>query len=267
MGEGKYRGHSVARLIARCLLPALSSLALSPPSAADTWGGSIALTSDYFVRGISRSNDQAALQGDVHLASASGFFGGLFASSVQIDSNDSRNGELSAFFGFTWAAGSDWRNKIVIDHYSYPWNAAGSHYNYDELSFDAAYQDWLDLSVVYSPNTPRTVLLPGPPQYAGNSEYPVYTQYPSLIRVTAKSIEMNLQSPRSHRVAATAGVGYSYLDGPDAAGYTYWSLGANYDLAPLSVSLSYVDTTAAAKALFYNEAAHGRWTATLILHF
>jgi hypothetical protein len=267
MREGEYRGCSATRLIVRCLLLALSSLALSPPSVADTWGGSIALTSDYFVRGISRSNDQAALQGDVHLASPSGFFGGLFASSVQIDSSDSRNGELSAFFGFTWAAGGDWRNKIVIDHYSYPWNAAGSHYNYDELSFDTAYQDWLDLSVVYSPNTPRTVVYPGPPEYPSNPEYPVYTEYFRLISVTAKSIEMNLQSPRSHRVAATAGVGYSYLDGPDAAGYTYWSLGANYDLAPLSVSLSYVDTSAAAKALFYNEAAHGRWTATLILHF
>jgi len=232
MWKGKY---------AQCLLLGLSLPALSAPSAADTWGGSIALTSDYFVRGISRSNDQAALQGDVHLASSSGFFGGLFASSVQIASSDSRNGEVSAFLGFAWTAGSDWRNKIVIDHYSYPWN--------DELSLDAAYQDWLDLSAVYSPNTPR------------------YVEYSGLISVTAKTIEANLQSPRSHRLAASAGVGYSYLDGPDAAGYVYWSLGANYDLAPLSVSLAYVDTSAAAKALFYNEAAHGRWTATLILHF
>jgi uncharacterized protein (TIGR02001 family) len=249
MREGEYTGCPATRLIAQCLMLASAWLALSTPSAAETWGGSVALTSDYFVRGISRSNDQVALQGDVHVAGASGFFGGLFASSVQFDSSDSRNGEISAFLGFAWSAGKDWRNKIVIDHYSYPWNAAGSHYSYDELSFDAAYQDWLDLSVVYSPNTPR------------------YVEYPGFISVTAKSVEMNLQSPRSHRMAATAGVGYSYLDGPGAVGYTYWSLGANYDVAPLSVSLSYVDTTAAAKALFYNEAAHGRWTATLIVHF
>jgi uncharacterized protein (TIGR02001 family) len=249
------------RKYAQCLLLGLWTLGLSPSSAADTWGGSIALTSDYFVRGISRSNDQPALQADIHLAGSSGFFGGLFASSVQIDSEDSRNGEISAFFGFTWSAGNDWRNKIVIDHYSYPWNAAGSRYNYDELSLDAAYQDWLELSVVYSPNTPRYV------QYPGYQEYPGNVEYSGLISVAAKSIEMNLQSPRSHRLAATAGVGYSYLDGPDAAGYVYWSLGANYDLAPVSVSLAYVDTTAPAKALFYNEAAHGRWTATLILHF
>jgi uncharacterized protein (TIGR02001 family) len=240
MREGKY---------AQCLLLGSLWLALSPPSAADNWGGSLALASDYFVRGISRSNDQAALQGDIHYASSSGFFGGVFASSVQIDSSDTRNGELSAFLGFAWSAGKDWRNKIVIDHYSYPWNAAGSHYNYDELSFDAAYQDWLDLAVVYSPNSPRLV------------------EYPGLISVTAKSAEVNLQSPRSHRLAASAGVGYSYLEGPYPAGYLYWSLGANYDLAPLSVALAYVDTNAAAKALFYNEAAHGRWTATLILHF
>jgi hypothetical protein len=37
----------------------------------DVWGGSLALTSDYFVRGISRTNDQAALQVDVHYSTSS----------------------------------------------------------------------------------------------------------------------------------------------------------------------------------------------------
>lgn len=34
--------------------------------AAGTFGGSLDLTSDYFVRGISRSNDEPALQLDLH---------------------------------------------------------------------------------------------------------------------------------------------------------------------------------------------------------
>lgn len=257
MWERQYRGCSATGSLARCLILAAGMLCRAPFAAADgadTWGGTIGLTSDYFVRGISRSNDQPALQGDIHAASSSGFFGGLFASTVEIDSSDPRNVELSAFLGFAWTAGNDWRNKIIIDHYAYPWNQSSAHYDYDELSFDAAYQDWLDLEVVYSPNTPR---------YVGSP----FVEYPGLISVTAKSIEMNLQSPRSHRLAATAGAGYSYLDGPAAAGYVYWSLGADYDLAPLSISVFYVETTAAAKTLFYNEAAHGRWAATLILRF
>jgi len=236
--------------IARLALLVAGLLYLSSRCAgADIWGGSIGLTSDYFVRGISRSNDEAALQADLHFAVSSGLFGGIFASTVQIDQYDPRNVEVSGFLGFAWNAGDDWRQKIVLDHYSYPWDEYGSQYAYDELSFDAAYQDWLDVAVVYSPNSPR------------------YVRHAGLIAAADKSMEVNLQSPRRHRVAATAGVGYSYADGPSASGYTYWSVGADYDLAPLSLSLSYVDTSGAAKALFYNEAARGHWAATLIWRF
>jgi uncharacterized protein (TIGR02001 family) len=236
--------------IARLLLLGAASLCLAPRGVgADGWGGSIGLTSDYFVRGISRSDGQPALQGDLHFSTTSGFFGGLFASTVQIDPYDPRNVELSGFLGFAWSASDDWHQKIVLDHYSYPWNQAGSKYDYDELTVDAAYQDWLDFAVVYSPNAPR------------------YVSYAGLFKAAAESVEVNLQSPRRHRLAATAGVGYSYESGADAAGYVYWSVGADYDLAPVSLSLSYIDTTAAAKALFYNEAARGHWAATLIWRF
>ena len=65
----------------------------------------------------------------------------------------------------------------------------------------------------------------------------------------------------------TAGLGYAYYGGPDPAGYAYWSVGAAYDLSPVSLSLSYVNTSAAAKALFYNEAAANRWLGTIIWRF
>ena len=64
-------------------------------SAAEVWGESLAATSDYLIRGISRSDQHAALQADVHVASESGFIGGVFASSVQFDSADRRSAELS----------------------------------------------------------------------------------------------------------------------------------------------------------------------------
>ena len=57
------------------------------------------------------------------------------------------------------------------------------------------------------------------------------------------------------------------MDGPGATGYVYWSVGAAYDLAPVTVAAAYVDTTAGAKTLFYNAAAAGRWTATVIWRF
>jgi uncharacterized protein (TIGR02001 family) len=221
----------------------------TPCRGADSWGGSLAVTSDYIVRGISRSYDRAALQLDLHYSNTAGFVAGLFASNTQIDPDQPRDVELDAFAGFTWTAGSDWRGKALLSHYAYPWNRAGSGYNYDELDVDFAYRDWLDVALVYSPDTPRFLLSRG------------------LFGVTSESAEVNLQRPVLGRLSATAGIGYSRLEGPDPSGYAYWSAGAAYSFAPVSLVVSYVKTTTAAKALFYNAASGGVWTGTIIWRF
>jgi uncharacterized protein (TIGR02001 family) len=212
-------------------------------------GGSLGLTSDYIVRGISRSNNRAALQLDLHYMNASGVVAGLFASSAQLDPEATRDVELDAFLGFAWTSGNDWRGKILASHYAYPWNRDGSGYNYDEFDADVAYQEWLDVSLVYSPNAAR------------------YVRRRGLMGVKSHSAEVNLQRPVLGKLSATAGIGYSRFDGPDPGGFTYWSVGAAYSIAPVSLALSYVNTTAGAKALFYNAAADGRWTGTVIWRF
>jgi uncharacterized protein (TIGR02001 family) len=64
----------------------LVSLAIGTPrcAGADRWDGSLGITSDYVVRGISRSNDRAALQLDLYYLNDSGFLVGLFASNTQM---------------------------------------------------------------------------------------------------------------------------------------------------------------------------------------
>jgi uncharacterized protein (TIGR02001 family) len=220
-------------------------------SAADDWGGSLGLTSDYFVRGISRSSDHAALQLDFHYSNPNGFVAGVFASNSQIDSHESEDVELSGFVGFVWNIEEAWRARVLASHYAYPWNRAGSHYDYDELDLDVSYQGWLHLELGYSPNSPRYL----PPPYQG------------LIGVTEKSAEVSAQRQILGKLSLTAGVGYSYLDGPDPGGYVYWSGGAAYDFQSLTLALAYVDTSAGAKALFYNAAANGQWMGTLIWRF
>lgn len=218
-------------------------------AAAESFGGSLAVTSDYLVRGISRSNHDAAVQADVHLSSDDGFIGGLFASNVQFDSGDHRNAELSGFVGFSWRGADAWRTKLLASYYGYAWNDSGSQYNYAELGAEAAYADWLDIDVVYSPDAPR------------------YVAYRGLIGVSSESAEVTVRSPWHHRVAAVAGVGYSRLGGPGGGGYAYWSAGGVVNLAPVSVSLSYVNTGAEARALYFSAAAQERWTATVLWRF
>jgi uncharacterized protein (TIGR02001 family) len=219
--------------------------------AADDWGGSVVLTSDYFVRGISRTSNQAALQLDLHYSSSGGFIAGAFASNARIDPYNPEDVELSAFIGYAWSFTPDWRAKIVASHYAYPWNQEGSGYNYDEVDFDAAYQGWLHFSLNYSPNSPRFVAMP----------------YFKLIGVTEKSAEIGVQRPIAGKFSATAGLGYSVLSGPDSGGYVYWSIGGAYDWRSLTLAVSYVNTSAEAKALFYNAAADGRFTGTVIWRF
>jgi uncharacterized protein (TIGR02001 family) len=240
-------GCALARLLAAAV--ALGCLGAAPHCiAADLWGGSLALTSDYFVRGISRTDDRAALQLDLHYLNPSGFLAGLFASNAQIDPGEPRDAELSAFLGYVWSPGADWHGKILATHYSYPWNRAGSQYNYDEVDLEVVYRGWLDLRLSYSPDSPRSVL------YRSGT-------------VSAESAELGVQRPLVGRLSANAGIGYYYLKAPNATGYTYGSAGAAYDWGAITLAVAYVRTSAAANALFYNAAVGGRWTGTIIWRF
>jgi uncharacterized protein (TIGR02001 family) len=216
---------------------------------ADLWAGSVTLTSDYLVRGISRSDGHAALQLDLHYIDDSGIVAGLFASNTQIDPDAPRDAELNGYLGFTWTAGSDWRGKVLAGFYAYPWNAGGSQYNYGEFDLDVTYREWLEISVGYIPGTLR------------------FLPYGVEERVQAESIEVNLQRPLLGKLSGTAGIGYYESGGPGPSGYAYWSAGIAWDLAPVTLAVSYVDANAAANSLFYNAATGGRWTGTAIWRF
>jgi uncharacterized protein (TIGR02001 family) len=242
-------GCEVVRLLANGILLSVGlAIGSAHCAAADLWGGSVGITSDYLVRGVSRSNDRAALQLDVHYLDSSGFVAGLFASNTQIDRHLPENVELDVFLGFVWRGTDDWQGRALVSHYAYPWNLAGSSYDYTELDLDVSYRGWLNLALVYSPDAPLEA-------------------YHRYIGVSSEAAEASLQRRLVGKLSATAGVGYAYYGGPDPAGYVYWSVGTAYDLAPVSLALSYVNTSASAKALFYNAAADNRWTGTVIWRF
>ena len=250
--EARCCGCEIVRLVAHAAALIVGiTLASTESKAADGWGGSVALTSDYFVRGMSRSSDHAALQLDEHYSNPNGFMAGAFASNTQIDSRESRDVELSGFVGYAWNVGDNWHGKVLASLYAYPWNQAGSHYNYEELDFDLAYQDWLHFSLSYSPNSPR--FLRGP--------------YHEFVAVTETSADVSLQRQVFRGFSLMAGVGYSSLEGPGGGGYAYWSAGAAYDYRSVTLVFSYVNTSPEAKFLFYNAAATGQWTGTAIWRF
>ena len=143
-------------LTLRIFLLSVSVIGASTDAVADSWGGSLALTSDYLVRGISRSNHDPALQLDLHYASNFGLIAGVFASNTQIDRDDSHDAELSGYLGYAWREGDSWAGRVMASYYAYPWNQLGSRYNYVEFDAEVAYQGWLQLNLNYSPDSPRS---------------------------------------------------------------------------------------------------------------
>jgi uncharacterized protein (TIGR02001 family) len=216
---------------------------------AQGFGGTLDVTSDYLVRGISRSDDHSALQLDLHYLDPSGFVADFFVSNTQFAPNTARDAELNAYLGYVWSDGRDWQGKILVGNYSYPWNPAGSFYNYDEIAFEVGYRDWLRVDIAYSPDTRR------------------YYYDRGAVRGQAEWAELNLQQPLTGKLSATAGVGYYEQDGAGAAGYGYWSIGAAYVLAPVTFAVSFVGASNEANLLFYNAAVGGRWSGTVIWRF
>src|SRR5579871_1614622 len=217
--------------------------------AANAFGGSLDLTSDYFVRGISRSDDQAALQLDLHYLSSSGVIAGLFVSNSKITPYTPRDAELDPFVGYVHALGSDWQVKLIAESYLYPWNKEGSTFNYDELDLDLGFRGWLDLRLTYSPDSPRFLYDTG------------YRHVP------ASSAELNVQHRLVGRLSGSLGGGYYRIEGPDITGYGYWSAGLAYDLAPVWLALTVVGTTSGASALYNNAAGGGHVAGTVLWRF
>lgn len=234
----------------RALLLALVALGMPLDArAAGSFGGSLDLTSDYFVRGISRSDDQAALQLDLHYVSSAGLIAGFFASNTKIDPGSSRGVELDPFLGYVTALGADWQLKLIAESYLYPWNEAGTTYNYDELDVDLGFRGWLDLRFSYSPDSPR------------------YFYDTGYRHVAASSVELNMQHRLCGRLSGNLGAGYYRIEGPAATDYGYWSAGFAYDLAPVWLALTVVGTTPVASTLYYNAAGGGHVAGTILWRF
>jgi uncharacterized protein (TIGR02001 family) len=228
----------------------LGALAPAAAVAAGAWSASVDLTSEYFVRGISRSNGDPALQADLRVDSGTGLTAGVSASSVQIAPTQPRNIEVSGFAGWTFNPFAAWQAGVAVSHYDYLQHRTGAaHYDYDELSVDLAPRRWLAFNARYSPNTPRYVAYEG-----------------RLMRTANGSLEANLTWPLRDTLTVIGGLGRARFSGPAGTDYTYWSGGGRYDAGAWTATFTFIDTSGAARTL-YGTASPGRWAATIMRRF
>ena len=127
-----------------------------------TISGNVALTSDYRFRGISQSDESAAIQGGFDVEFGPGFYVGTWGSSVDFDTNEIRlpNGqkenqgydgslELDGYAGWANTIGdTDFGIDVGYIYYAYPGDD-GPDGDYQEFYLKGSWKD-LSLGVNYS---------------------------------------------------------------------------------------------------------------------
>lgn len=216
-----------------CLVIALGWLGATEPCRAAELEITAAVTvaSDYFFRGVSQTRNEAAVQADLGIEHPSGWFGGVFVSTVNfpnVQYVDDRNLELDAHLGYGRELGRGWAAIARAARYAYA-NADRDH-DYNELGLGLQYRG-LTASVGYTGEALG---------YGGSG----------------RIWELVGNRPLAGRLALNAGVGWYELTQLDDD-YAFWHLGVQRPVGRFVADLGYYGSDAAGRRLF-GERAEGR---------
>jgi uncharacterized protein (TIGR02001 family) len=235
-------------------LPFLLFAVVLTATAADRGGGSVAVTSDYRLEGLSLSAGTASVQAELHLQQPTenrgAWYGGLWTATVRLANQSHSSAQIGAFLGRQWAMGQDWMGSAVISHYAHPWNGLLRHYDYDELTLEASFRDRLKFTAAYSPNTDL---------------YSPHWGFQENRRSLAYEVAGTL--PLYGRIAASAGLGYRDVTSFFDTGYWYGSAGLTYDSGRLHASLLRIQTDGTAQRILYRDLVDPAWVGTLLWTF
>ncbi len=136
------------------IVPGVIALMSAEALADGAWSasGNVALTTDYKFRGISQSNEEAAIQGGFDVAHEAGFYVGAWGSSVDFDTDDGDYDgslELDVYLGYGAELGdTGWAWDLGFLYYDYPGDD-GAKGDYQEIYLGLGWED-LALGFAYS---------------------------------------------------------------------------------------------------------------------
>ena len=111
----------------------------------DNLSGSFALTSNYVFRGVSQSENLAAVQGGLTYTFPIHIYANVWASNVKFASTPNAQIEIDTIMGYHNTYGDNFTYDINFDRYNYPgarninYNEANSVFNYRFLQFGLSY--------------------------------------------------------------------------------------------------------------------------------
>ena len=219
-----------------------------------SWGGNLAVTSDFIYRGLSQSSGSAALQADLHADTPGGAFGGVWASTRAHDLDPYAGYDLELYLGHRLEFGSAWAASVSARSRYYVGRTQELSDDYQEVSGALIWLDRWSLSLSVIPNAPR------------------YWYQSRITRSPAWVADTTGQWLIGHGVFATGGAGYyrSTGSGPRrfaATGYGYGNAGLALERRRWRLDFGYFLTQKQARELFSYPIADHHFAGTVSWHF
>ena len=219
-----------------------------------TFGGDLALTSNYIYRGVSSSNNDAAVQGDLHVAGSGGTFLGIWGSTRDSTLEPYNDYELVIYLGHRFDLSNAWSATLAgRAHYLLGGQPEVSD-DYQEISAALTWLDVCTFSVTAIPNAPR------------------YWVYDRLSRAPAFVGEASAQWLLYKGLFVTGGAGYYYATGTGpgieaANGYAYGNVGLAWEHRHWRIEVGYYLTGDKARQVMPYPSADERVAGSVIWRF
>jgi uncharacterized protein (TIGR02001 family) len=261
MGTPMYRFRLVPAviLLAAAATPALAQNAgpMAPPPPV-TITGSVGVTSDYRLRGVSQSDDHAALQGGFTIAHESGFYGSVWGSNLAgWGTFGGANLELDLIGGYKHKITPGATIDVGLTWYMYPGGANKTDYAepYARLSGTTGPLT-MTASVAYAPKQQAlgrwyrngAEAATGIYSAPGDKQDNLYLAGDGALGIPHTPLTAKAHIGHSH---GNDGLGPNATSAAPTGDYWDWGLGTDVAFRNLTFNVSYVDTDITARSSAY----------------
>lgn len=237
------------RLTRPAVVAALLCLASAALPADLRVGGSVAITSDYVFRGVTRNRGEPAAQVDLHVKPLEDWALGAWASQVELLPGR-RTAEVNVYTQWHWVLPRDFSASAGAVYYAFPGDPRPVTYQYAELNAGLRWRDRLAVNATWAPRV--ALFAPG---YRLQRDRHTW------------SAELSGSQRLPGGLVALAGIGYFDAPGLPHAGYAYGSAGVLRRFGHWRAEMTYFWIQAAEHRRFTGGAAGGPLSASLAWQF
>ena len=184
------------------------------------YSGYLTVTTDYVYRGVSNSDGDLAAQLGGDIAFDSGFYAGLWASTIDIDSGPGRQRdlEINYYLGYGLELNNDWILNASFLAYTYPGAEGTVDYDFEEFGLSLNYRDWLWMEYSWSPDL-----------YHSDE--------------SAWNFSLLAEWSLPNHFSLSAGAGHYDVSDLTGSDYEYWQIGISRPIGRVDIDLRYHGTS------------------------